>query len=746
MVRRRYEASNAPAEDSNVINGSLLGPDDVAALLRSGLAGIQTYIAQTNFRMLLELALAQPPIFLRGVLYELSDNGSQRALTQMLLRLVNVEQNAFSEPVDIAALFESHLGVNIPRRREYMAGGRWSRQSYYQAMMKSAEMILDEAEPYLAVQSHVQVAPAVEEFAEIPGLVGVTTEFSRQASTGIENLTRRAIEKIREADERAEAALLQMRNRRNTSSQFSSAVQALWRRTPDGWRRNSEASTPVQTPRGIQTPRGWSRNNEAPTAAGTEGAVAAYRDAFAACRAVLRLDSRGVLGRDWFRAFWQRNHEALMIECLVSAVQQDVDNARLWLAAQPGVGEKPLVQHNFGVGSWEDEQWLIDCLLDVTYYYEEDRNRIRRDPLVRLLITNDPADRYDFTVISVMGVVSQGAAGFELDNVYRRYEARRGVTFIRADTGTAKSHAYNADKVEEAIRKVPTKAWGMIGYSQGGANLFKAESNLCGGTPEQRALTEGLRCRNFLFPAANGSAQATCGEWKFTKGIVEIEGFLKHHQVSFSSAVQEAFLDILLTVLTSRELFLLVGGMHSLTHLGVQTLWREAQHKDGVPTTSLRGVVEPHTMPEPLEMLSAWYFRQLESPLHDTQVALDEAVGHPIYVHNTNSNMLARCDQDSMVQRMSHWAPLDEDTKFITTASDIRRRIYDIPKDRFVYPWIEINARFGFIPKVADHDSGGPRGWSRQGSEASSEASSGFRIRNRAKVQQIQEMARSQTA
>lgn len=698
------DVSNAaPEASSKVISGSLLGPADVAALLRSGLAGIQTYIAQTNFRMLLELALSQPPVFLRGVLYELSDDGSPRALTQMLLRLVNVEQHAFREPIDIAALFESHLGVNIPRRREYMAGGRWSRQSYYQAMMHSAAMILDEAEPYLAVQSHLQVARNPED-GDVPGIpAGLASDG---LSPGIENLTRRAIEKIREADQRGEL-LLQNLGSGRMSSQLKALLTPKVIRALNPWHDSSETAAQTNGSMQNQTSAG------APDSA-VASAASAYRDAFVACRAVLRLDSRVVLGRDWFRAFWRRNHEALMIECLVSAVQQDVDHARLWLAAQPGVDEKALVQHKFGVGSWEDEQWLIDCLIDITYYFPEDRNRIRRDPLVRLLLTNDSSERYDFTVISVMGVVSQGADGFELENVYRRYEAQRGVKFIRANTGTAKSHAYNADKVEEAIQKVTTQAFGMIGYSQGGANMFKAESNLCGGTPEQRALASGLRCRNFLFPAANGSAQASCGEWKITRAIVEIESFMKHHQVTFSAALQEAFLDILLTVLTSRELYLLVGGVHSLTHLGVQTLWREAQHKDGVPTTSMRGVVEAHTMPEPLELLSAWYHRQLESPLHDTQVALDEAVGHPVYVHNTNSAMLARCDQESAVQRMSHWAPLDEDTKFITTAKDVRRRLYDIPKDRFVYPWIELNARFGFIPKVADEDPGAARGMFRQ--------------------------------
>jgi len=106
-------------------------------------------------------------------------------------------------------------------------------------------------------------------------------------------------------------------------------------------------------------------------------------------------------------------------------------------------------------------------------------------------------------------------------------------------------------------------------------------------------------------------------------------------------------------------------------------------------------------LPEPLQLLSSWNTRQLESCLHDTQVSLDESVGHPIHVHNANAAMLSRCDFAGAVQRLSHWAPLDYDTEFITTASDLKRRVYDVPKDRFVYPWIELNARFGFVPLIS---------------------------------------------
>ena len=52
---------------------------EVAILLQSGLAAVpQGRQVQQNQRMLLEMMVSQPPLFLKGVLYELSNNGSSR--------------------------------------------------------------------------------------------------------------------------------------------------------------------------------------------------------------------------------------------------------------------------------------------------------------------------------------------------------------------------------------------------------------------------------------------------------------------------------------------------------------------------------------------------------------------------------------------------------------------------------------------------------------------------------------------
>lgn len=191
------------------------------------------------------------------------------------------------------------------------------------------------------------------------------------------------------------------------------------------------------------------------------------------------------------------------------------------------------------------EQTLIDAILDSTIYEEQVRERLRNDPLVRLLIPNPPG-KYDFTIVSAMGVVTEGKKGLELIGAYDRLEEQRGVKVIRSDTATARSLEYNSSKIEEAIEIAVEmgKPYGYIGYSQGKvnrtgcasysgaqeitkfalnyhssfvlcicfvyralgcANALLTETLLLSGSPKQQKALKGLVCRQLLFSAANGS-------------------------------------------------------------------------------------------------------------------------------------------------------------------------------------------------------------------------------------------------
>jgi len=413
-----------------------------------------------------------------------------------------------------------------------------------------------------------------------------------------------------------------------------------------------------------------------------ERARAAYREAFAACTTLLRAAPHA-FQLDWFKEFWARNHEALVLLSVVRNVQEGIDDVARWLSVRSG-RKAPA-----------SEQRLVDTVIDALYYYGEDRERLSSDPLVRLLI-DPPEQHYNFTVISAMGVITGGAKGTELEEAYRRLEERRGIRVIRADTATARSLEYNAERIIEAVRSTDTP-WGYIGYSQGCPNGLMAESKLAGGPPVERRLLRGLVCRNLLFSAFNASAHGTCGDKKFLEAMVYLDHFLAHYQTMLSGRAIQLALGCIRLGLDSRQVVLGMMGSRSLSAWGVLGLHRGGQFKDTAPTSILRGIVEPDILPEALEFLSNVLGKQLESTRHDTQVSTDEALGHSILVDNAQTREFARCDMGCMVQRTHHWSPLKEDTEFVTTERDVARAVYDLPKDRHVFPWIEVNARFGLI-------------------------------------------------
>ena len=101
-------------------------------------------------------------------------------------------------------------------------------------------------------------------------------------------------------------------------------------------------------------------------------------------------------------------------------------------------------------------------------------------------------------------------------------------------------------------------------------------------------------------------------------------------------------------------------------------------------------------------MLSKLLTKQSGSHLHDSQVHAYDAVGYPVYHHNRNGSILKRCAiGEGTVQRTHHWSPLSDEVEFVQTTKDIKMGSFDCAKDRHVYPWVEVNARFGFIKRVS---------------------------------------------
>lgn len=721
--RVSFQAKEADYE----LGDSLLGPADVAILLQAGLTSAMksSTVVQLNQRMLLDLIASQPRSFAVAVLAEIGTpggQGSRRALTSALMALLDLEQSSFTPAhrLDMHVLMESWLpGFKIPRREDYLAGGRWARQSYYEAVYAIATDILEDAECYMALKGHIQHVRHHTESDPIPGprergksqdvgfdIDNYPSEIIEEQSSKLTKSIDVAREKIDEADKRGRMLMDKLIN---------------------------DCSKVKETDE-------------------YKAAIASYSEAFSACAKVLDIDKLAFQA-DWFRKFYQRNYDALMIKSMYDNLIEDTDDVRDWFNAlrlgsqrleaishqhdtinqddnsmPPSPSSSPkrrdrknsshlLAPHSpskqvenddtigggfFAKPEEHNEKELIDAMIDVIIFKEEDRKMLKSDPLVRLLIPNAPG-HYKFTIVTAMGVITEGKKGLELCNAIKRIEEQRGVVTIRADTATARSLEFNAKKIEEAIDAAAdlNRPYGLVGYSQGCANALMAETLLLSGSPAQQVKLSqagGLVCRQLLFSAGNGSVHGPAVDTKIQRLIVMCEEFFKYQQGYFSRALTSSFLEIVNNVMDSAPFHKFMGGAQTFLPEGVRSFWREAQHLPTVPTCTMRGVLEEHTTPECLEMVSNMLAKQSGSPLHDSQVHVYDAVGYPVYTKNRNGRILENCAVgNAAVQRTHHWSPLSDEVEYMETERDRSNAVFACAKDRHIFPWVDVNARFGII-------------------------------------------------
>merc|ERR1711933_350190 len=107
-------------------------------------------------------------------------------------------------------------------------------------------------------------------------------------------------------------------------------------------------------------------------------------------------------------------------------------------------------------------------------------------------------------------------------------------------------------------------------------------------------------------------------------------------------------------------------------------------------------------------MVATVLSQQMEySQHHDTQVAMEECVAYPIGMQNSNADLLRKVDMASAVQRTHHWSPLNEEVSFVKTEKYEPLAMFDTPKDRHIFPWLEVNARFGVIDRLGEQVANG---------------------------------------
>lgn len=633
--------SQKELQDSFDVGDSLLGPEDIAILIQAGLTSSMrgSTVVQLNQRMLLDLMASQPRQFAVAVLCEIGSPGGQgnpRGLTSALMALLDLDQSSFTEfhCLDMHQLLESWLpGLRIPKREDYLAGGRWASRSYYDAIYNVAESMLEEGKVYTAFKGYIQRVRHHNEDDVVPTAKEIELQAcdSSSAPNDFSHLVKTidlAKIAIAEADETGHSAwhVIQM---------------------------TGKSAKDIDE---------------------CQHAVEMYNSAFKICREVLKLDELA-FHSDWFKSFYRRNYDALMVKSVYDNVINDTDEVREWLwrlnkatsAHNPASTPGSESIEDDGDDGWNfyidfknpqnhSEQAILSAIINLIFYDEAEKTVISNDPLVRLLISN-PDGNYDFSIVTAMGVVTDGKNGLELESALQRLKEKRNVSTIRADTGTARSLEFNATQILDAIDEVYQldKPYGLLGYSQGSPNALMAESLLLSGSPAQQGKLTGHRshlvCRQLLFSAANGSMHGPATEAKSHRLIVMCESFFKYQQGYCSRAFISTVLNTLTGLLDSAPFQKFVaGGGGTFLHKGSRAFWREAQHLSSVPTCVLRGVLEEHTTPESLEMISNLLTKAAGSNQHDSQVHVYEAVGRPIYTKNRNAIVLQNCEMGEFSQ------------------------------------------------------------------------------------------------
>jgi hypothetical protein len=267
LTDRQISPRPSSSRVEDLLGDSLLGPQDVAVLLQAGLTSAMkgSTVVQLNQRMLLDLMASQPKSFALAVLAELGNDGP-RALASALMALCDLDQGSFKEKhcIDMHNLLERWLpgGLKIPRREDYLAGGRWARQSFYDAMYSVAVSILDLSEAYTGLKLRIQQVRHNNERDPLPVPMEDATE--NQPSSKLASAIESAISKISVADDLGQKIMNDLRKNKVTSGECPEAV-------------------------------------------------AAYNEAFSACSQVLSIDKQAFQA-NWFKAFYQRNYNALMVK------------------------------------------------------------------------------------------------------------------------------------------------------------------------------------------------------------------------------------------------------------------------------------------------------------------------------------------------------------------------------------------------------------------------------------------------
>ena len=393
-----------------------------------------------------------------------------------------------------------------------------------------------------------------------------------------------------------------------------------------------------------------------------------------------------------FKDLWARATDALRIASVYDDLKNDNDEVRRWFSYRyEATYHRPLPS----ITDLTRAQ-TYSAIIDFVYAFDDDKTALRRDPIVWFMPAA-PAGTVDLTLITAMGIVTNGIAGHELETVFKRLALTRHISTIRTNTGTIKPLQYNAEQIDRVIAQVDGP-FAMIGYSQGCPNMMKAEANLYNGTPNQRKLLDKLVSRNFICSAFNGSPHATCGVVKYKNALVEGEAVLKSFSSSLSRPLYRLIFALVKRILDTPIINASLTSVESISPEGLLELARDAQFAPHVPSIEASGATLD--VPEGLVLMANHFEKQAHIP-NDSQIGIDCAHAYPVFNENDTTRRLKAQAISPRLLNIHHWSPLVEEIKFIESKKDVQSCAYKGPKSLFVTPWIDALILFGIL-KICD--------------------------------------------
>lgn len=391
-----------------------------------------------------------------------------------------------------------------------------------------------------------------------------------------------------------------------------------------------------------------------------------------------------------FKDFWARTIDALRIASVLDDVQNDYDETRIWLNYHLKTSQNPSYPKNERECSFAQK---IIAIVDFIFARDEDKKAILLDPLTWFMPTPKKGN-VSLTLVTAMGIITNGTAGHELETVFERLKNTRNIDTRRTNTGTIQPIQYNAAQIIRVIETIDTP-FAMIGYSQGCPNMMKAEANLFTGTPDKRKLLNNLVSRNFICSAFNGSPHATCGVLKYKYALIEGENILKSLSTALSKPLYKMIFSLIQRILDTPLINASLTSVEAISHEGLLELARDAQYAPHVPSIENSGMTQK--LPEGLILMANHFDKQAHMP-NDSQIGIDCAHAYPVYNENPSVKVLKNEAISPRLLNIHHWSPLVKEVQFLESPKDIQECDYKGPKSIFITPWIDSLILFGILP------------------------------------------------